>query len=458
MKKAWTIMVYISADDVLASYAIESLNQLRQAGDGIAVMAQFGANAKEAPHRLRFDELRASDAPLDTIWKRNASKSPMTDPATLTAFVNWASAECEARHYCLILWGHGTELLLDQDLKDRTRMRPRYLTPAKLHKALIDTKLAKEDKKKLDIIGLDACNMSMVELASELQDCVDFMIASQDEVPDASFPYGRILAQLKRGNRDNVKGICKKIPDLYKKAYQDYFVTPETGVSGITLSSLNLGEIKVITEPLRRLAEALLSSISDRYLSEAIVSARRISRDFVLGLFVDLYDFCDKLAKELVAAKKTGGELKRVCREICDAIGKPTCVIDNQTGGNEKGCHGLSIYFPYSVQENEDGQTRRLFGAAETGIVNLPSVKGGTNDARKARIARIEELEKDFKKLDCFRETGWVTFIEHGWSVLLSQKFPDKLDLHYSAEQCALNLLSLYDKSKREETSTNSPE
>ena len=439
--KDWTIMVYISADDVLANYAIESLNQLRQAGDGIAVMAQFEANAKQDPHRLCFDGPPTSDAPLNTIWKASPDKSAMTDPATLTEFVDWASGECEAKHYCLILWGHGTELLLDQDLKDPSRIRPRYLTPAKLHKALKDTKLAKD--RKLDIIGLDACNMSMVELASELQDCAAFMIASQEEVPDASFPYGRILAELRGDDRNNVEGICKKIPEVYKKAYQDYFVTPDTGVSGITLSSLNLGKIDVITSPLQRLAKALLSSISDSDLSEAIVSARRISRDFVLGLFVDLYDFCDKL-KGLVEAKKTSGELTSACKEICKAIDERTCVIDNQTGGHEEDCHGLSIYFPYSVQKDENEQTRRLFGEAETGIVNLLSVKGGTNDARKARGARIEELEKDFKDLVHFRRTGWVTFIEYGWSVLLAQKFPDKLDLHYSGQQCALNLLSLY--------------
>ncbi len=47
--------------------------------------------------------------------------------------------------------------------------------------------------KKLDIVAFDACNMSMIELASELQAYADFMIASQEEVPDASFPYEDLL-------------------------------------------------------------------------------------------------------------------------------------------------------------------------------------------------------------------------------------------------------------------------
>ena len=41
------------------------------------------------------------------------------------------------------------------------------------------------------------------------------------------------------------------------------------------------------------------------------------SRDFVLGLFVDLYDFCEKMSekldKMLFQDKEYSGELKDVC-------------------------------------------------------------------------------------------------------------------------------------------------
>ena len=54
----WTIMVYISADDVLANFAIDSLNQFRQAAsnDGDIVMALFDPNdGSEEAFRYRFD-------------------------------------------------------------------------------------------------------------------------------------------------------------------------------------------------------------------------------------------------------------------------------------------------------------------------------------------------------------------------------------------------------------------
>src|SRR5262249_20332948 len=155
-----------------------------------------------------------------------------------------------------ILWGHGIELLLDDDRRfddfsqpvtgyvpsTRLGTRPadgifvddseparRYLTAPNLSKALAATKLAKgnlkpnhpktladglkskdERKRTLDIIGLDACSMSMIEVASAVQDYTDFMIASQEDVPDVSFPYEKILKALnEEDDPGNVTKICE---------------------------------------------------------------------------------------------------------------------------------------------------------------------------------------------------------------------------------------------------------
>jgi len=449
----WTIMVYISADDVLANFAIESLNQLRRAaGDNIVVMAQFDPDGKQSARRFRFDGQDDSNAPLNTTELQPISPVEMIDPGTLTNFVDWASTSPdgrEAKHYCLILWGHGTELLLDQDPSTST---PRYLTPANLKKALQDTRLVKGGNP-LDVIGFDACSMSMVELASELRGCVRFMVASQEEVPDQSFPYEQLLTNLKNHDRDDVEGVCRTIPQIYKRAFQDYVVTPGTGMKEVTLSSLSLERIDTITNPLQRLAQTLQTSISNQDLVNAIILARRYSRDFVLGLFVDLSDFCDKLAAGLLdkplADKNTNDALAYACKEVRDAIGEGPCVIGNQTGVKAANCHGVSIYFPFSNAPNEEGQSQALLGANQTGIVNVPLVKGGTNILRKARSGRIEELELDFRRLQVFQATGWGDFIAHGWSFVLAHQFPNSLDLHYSAQQCARNLLSLSEQRKR---------
>jgi len=463
----WTIMVYISADDVLANFAIDSLNQFRSAATDVGdkVVALFDPNdGSEKAYRYSF-EIKEKNAPLSVAREKSEEEKieepplsffreeigalNMADPKTLTDFVNWATGKLvnpetgtlykpKDRNYCLILWGHGTELLLDQDPGIKGE---RYLTPAKLKAALDGTDFNKNNK--LDIVAFDACSMSMIELASVLQDCVRFMIASQDEVPDVSFPYRKILEKLK-GKGGDPKNVCRLIPKLYLQSFRDYLVTSRNGVQEIMLSSLNLGEIKNITGRVSELARILLRAVADEDLSNAIVRARHDSHDFVLGLFVDLYDFCEKLAERLqnnlCGSREHCSELKKACDRVRGAIANREYVIANETRENVKDCHGVSIYFPYSFEENENQQMKRLLGDNETGILNLRLVKGGLPDSHKARNGRIEELEADFQSLPFFKDDGWGDFIKQGWSVLLAREFPNKLDLHYSAEQVAQNL------------------
>jgi len=442
VKNNWTIMVYISADDVLANFAIDSLNQLRQAAteDGDKVIALFDPNDGNKQTFLYSFDGTNKTKPLSDVAQPHGELN-MANPDTLSDFVKLASeplSEPKDRHYCLILWGHGTELLLD---RDPGTTGERYLTPAKLKTALENTKFNKENK--LDFIAFDACSMSMVEVATALQGCAQYMIASQDEVPDVSFPYARIVEGL-RGHGEDPKKVAELIPQIYVESFRDYLVTDRNGVKEIMLSGLDLENIEQITRPVSNLADLLLRAVADEDLSNAIIDARKISRDFVLGLFVDIYDFCEKFPASLnenkCENKKYYGELKTACEQVRKEIANTENVIANVTRPNVEGCHGVSIYFPYSFQENEKAQLQRLLGEAETGVVNLTLVKGGPGDARKARNGRIEELEKDFRHLPFFESEGWGTFIKHGWSLALARKFPNKLDLHYSAEQVARNL------------------
>lgn len=478
---SWTIMVYISADDVLANFAVESLKLLRDAaGDGIVVVAEFDANQGEDARVYHFDgqgpkvdssSIENNRIPSEELRGLTTIRNPvdMTRPETLTQFIDYATQKSKTERYCLVLWGHGTELLLDENRRfappkeseSEATKGPirRYLTYSNLKKALRDTKLAKGllgpdhpksicdaksggRKQTLDILGIDACSMCMVEVASELQDCVDYMVASQADVPDTSFPYEKILSGLKGdGIRNDVRKVCKMIPALYGQAFQDYIATPATGVKEITLASLDLTRIHTITDPLTRLASALLTSTYDESMRKKIISARSRAQDFVFGIFVDLCDFCEQMESELGPRSITDTGLASSCEAICEAIKlrEDGCVVENRPDVKQNRSHGLSIYFPYRTED----KTENVEEALAKGGTRQP-LKGGTRQPLKERIARIEELEADFAKLDKFRHTRWDQFIKHGWSFILVNEVPLELDKYYSAEQVAANLASLY--------------
>jgi cysteine peptidase C11 family protein len=484
----WAVLVYISADDILTNFAVETLKQLKLASGGqIVAAAQVDKNGERPAHRFRFplkpDEIKDSSldnnrVPIDLIdpnidpvtdAKKDFRNDPkilkrgIAEPINLTKFVDWASidpdtGELIAERFCVVAWGHGVELLLDED-RLRTsgdkvaRVNRRYLTPVNLRKGLEGTRLLKSGKK-FDIIGLDACSMSMVELASELPSCADFMVASQEDVPDISFPYLKILDGLKReahGKQMEGKEVSKTIGELYLSAYRDYIAAPGSGVRAMTLSSLNLSQVKRVTDPLRSVADGLLAvtdpktNMSDKLRKEmfkAILDARRDSRSFVFGLFVDLFNFCEQLNEKLGSMAP---DLSLACSKIREEITEKDdgFVIKNAKGAGKGGkdCHGLSIYFPYRDDDDTDAfQILQALGPDDRPVKggNRPA-KGGNRPA-KERTARIEELETDFDQLSEFKDTNWMQFIKQGWSRILTAEEPENLDLRYSGQQVAKNL------------------
>jgi hypothetical protein len=450
----WAVLVYISADEILANFAVETLKQLKLASGGqVVAAAQVDANGKRKTRRYRFGEKEQENK--EGSVKNNEevlvtpSHTEIADPQNLTRFIDWAyynpdTGEPIAERFCVVAWGHGVELLLDEDrlrISDGNKLRVnrRYLTPTNLRKGLEATKLLKGGKK-FDIIGLDACSMSMLELASELQSCADFMVASQEDVPDVSFPYFNILEGLKQaagGKKMEAKEVSKAIADLYQRAYRDYISTPGSGVRAITLSSLNLNQVSTVTGPLTNLANEFLKSSTDTKMRKAILEARSESRSFVFGLFVDLFNFCERLKEKLPS-------MTNLCSQIQEAIQEQDggCVIRNATDERGKDCHGLSIYFPYRKDDATDAfQVLQALGPDDDRPVkggNRP-LKGG-NRPLKERDARIAELEEDFDQLTGFKQTNWMKFIKEGWSRILTAEEPEDLDLRYSGQQVAKNL------------------
>ncbi|HEY3128560.1 MAG TPA: clostripain-related cysteine peptidase, partial [Acidobacteriota bacterium] len=334
------------------------------------------------------------------------------------------------------------------------RIEKKYLTASQLRGALSKTKLAtkkpEEKPKKIDILGLDACSMSMAELASELGDYVEFMVASQDDVPDQSFPYEDILRRLKDpANANDPSKASTMIPELYREAYRDYITDPRTGFRAFTLSVVDLGEdkMKVLRAELKKLAGALLQLSSDPTRRHQIFEARKSTQGFVFGLFVDIVDLCDKLDDSKIYDK----DLTDACAQVRQAV--KAAVIENQVlrsdpvysadketpvGVKVEAVNGLSIYFPYRIP-NETEQLQEL----RKGSGPLPAKGSGALPA-KERSLRIKELEQDLTKLRIFQETGWNDFIRKGWSSILASEVPTELDEVYSGQQCAQNLGSLH--------------
>jgi hypothetical protein len=251
--RPWTLMVYMAGDNGkifdTKSGRIKLMAPMEEAGyQDLFEMGTIGTTDQCAVTCL-FDTLdgsylvevrkgkRFSDSLVQPLREVN-----MGDPDALQEFVVRSVQHYPADHYALVIWNHGTGWL-DVDayatvraLEDENRTngaifrttykqivadettRPiafddsskDFLDTADLRQAFAQAQ--ETTGRRLDIIGMDACLMAMIEGARELTPFADYFIGSQEVEPMDGWPYALILqarygaGRVGRADRARVRG------------------------------------------------------------------------------------------------------------------------------------------------------------------------------------------------------------------------------------------------------------
>ena len=208
----WTVMVYLAGDNNLTEESVFSLTEMKRVPtDGrIAVIAQFDPMASRIPtHRYvikgavaqKASSGRAKSSPVTSTIGSDAialedptikfpeppeppghtaraqrpepedGETDSGDPATLFNFISWTQEHYRAERYMVVLAGHGAGTEADFLLKDQNPGSS--LSIPALRKVFEEVK--KSLGIKVDILGMDVCLMSMVEVCYELEGLVEYL-------------------------------------------------------------------------------------------------------------------------------------------------------------------------------------------------------------------------------------------------------------------------------------------
>lgn len=238
---------------------------------------------------------------------------------------------------------------------------------------------------RIDVVGMDACNMSMVEVGYELSDVVDFMVAAQGSIPEASWPYDRILARLGECPDISPSQISSLIVDTYVASYTEYFNR------SVALSALDLRESKHVVQRTAILA-AILAQASSDVDSRAIISSAResIKTSFGQNQFIDLVEFC-----EFLSGTKENLELARAASDLLAAV-RPFIAHHKSTGRVESG-NGASIYFPLATRTRLEHQQRLGALYSQLDFAKMTGWGDFVNQFVKREIAQVIAAEESNK-------------------------------------------------------------
>jgi len=364
-KFKWTVMVYLAGDNNLTEESVFSLTEMEKvrADDEIAVVAQFDPRASHIPsHRvvirgaahkaargtsvrgsLGSDAIPIEDPKITFPQERSGAKNrtrnrdddgetDTANRATLFDFISWTKEHYEAKHYMVILAGHGAgteeNFLLRDDSSRNSLSIPALRDVFENVKNLL--------KINIDILGMDVCLMSMVEICYELNGLVDYLVASESYSPAAGWPYGQILATLQDRKEESTEDIASNMVKEYIGFYSDYVM----GGLSVDQSVLKVSAIEPVADTVEELADTIDGWLTDRVFSDAIILAHWEAQSYNGETFVDLQDFCELLQKRYPKAEEACGKVILAIR----ALVRKSCF----TGIENQFSNGVSIYFPWS--------------------------------------------------------------------------------------------------------------
>ena len=370
-KKSWTVMVYMAGDNNLDPNGVQDLKEMKGVGTtaDINVVAQFDSES-DAHRTTRFLLTKGSDLAADVVGTLGTTNTG--DPKNLVDFATWAVTNYPAQRYLLVLWNHGqgwddTDIYAGERHRSLRRLASGRARHALFHKPvrqllegatrdrvitraiLLDDNakdfldnleikkvvqaVHKKLRGKLDLLGMDACLMSMPEVGYQMRDHVAFTVGSEETEPLDGWPYTEIL-----------KGLAKTpnmTPDaLGKLVVKEYLASYRGSSDAVTQSLCDLGQSRSLASAMKTLATALKKALSNPAARSAIRDARDRVQVYEVPDNVDLADLCTLFKGSAVPAT-----VKKACDGVLVAL-KKYVVSSGYFGTPMRNSKGASIYFP----------------------------------------------------------------------------------------------------------------
>ncbi len=290
----WTIFIYLAAHNNLDAYARRSIEQVWDLGstDQIKIVTLIDTPDGAKIYDHKDPKTYFAGKPPDQHFDSG-------DPKQLIKYATHAFQAYPAEHYGLILWSHGTGWM-PHDLRDisprERKMRSANSTVPALFRSTLETMMSEptvskraicfddgsqhsidtvelekvvteittaistpDNPRKLDLLGMDACLMASIEVAYQLRQQVDYMVASEELVPATSWPYSKIVSDLHA--RPNISP--KELSTLIVTEYSNYHKKFPPKAGDVTKCAIELAGMDALKLVVRDLAKVLIANMPE---------------------------------------------------------------------------------------------------------------------------------------------------------------------------------------------------
>ena len=408
----WTVMVYMNAKNNLDPYSVVNFEQMTRVTDSndVHIVVEWGRDRWKHAYRIKVHNgMSVKEEPVGGAPRiEDIGDVDMGSVVTIDSFVKWSVAKYPAQHYALVIWDHGSgyrlELTSPSDHQVGTRLMhadwlleavPQFVAPDPArpgrwqsnYRAISDDEHTKHhlynsdvqavvEGSPVDILGFDACLMSMVETAYAVRRGAKIMVGSEELEPGFGWKYDAWLGVLVGDPGLSPQAVGEAIVDAYEAQYGGVSASPEPTA---TLACTLLGNIEGLAASMSRLSDVLALTLDKQGVRGQVRAARErcwhyapcyVAPDygplqpndpaqFPRFNYVDLGAFCDGLD-----AEGNDATVRQAARETRTAL--DGCLGKHWEGDARKkspwSAHGISVYFPLSGRVYENDRANPEFG------------------------------------------------------------------------------------------------
>ena len=367
-----TLMIYLCGTDLESrnKMATSDLQEMIQAdiSDKMNVIVYSGGCKQwqnDALSNKKNQIWQIKDEGLVCL-EENMGNQSMTDPKTLTSFIQWCTKNYPANRNALIFWDHGGGSVSGFGYDEK------FASSGSMSLAEID-KALESGGVTFDFVGFDACLMATTENALMLAKHADYMIASEETEPGIGWYYTNWLTEWSKNTSMSTLEIGKLIIDDFVETCAKKCPRQSTTLSIVDLAEAEKTIPTVLTEFSRNTHEL----IQNKEYAQ-VSNARSDTREFSPSSKIDQVDLVH-LAKNMQTQE--GEALTEVLL---------SAVKYNRTSSNMTNSYGLSIYFPFRKatmvdravgtykQIGMDAEYTRCIQAFASMEVSGQAVSGGT--------------------------------------------------------------------------------
>ena len=386
-KAEWLAMAYLAADNDLEGELLKDLAEMERVGSTpgvVEVLAQVdrsaGQNSSKGNWRgtRRYYVTRGAD-PRRIHSRVLADLGPTNtgDPAVLESYLRFGAQRYPAKRTALAIMNHGSGFYVPPEMLShrngiqssrqslgapRRRRRPLFHTTHErlqeraptvrgiayddgaadcLDNQELKRVLATAHRflgRKVDVVGMDACLMTMIEVAYQLRDHAEVLVGSEELEPGPGWPHAAILGDLTKNPSMTGAELGATVVHRYVESYRH-------GGEAATQSAIALDQLGDLVDAVDLLARNLLAALKSTGFRTGIEPAWQRTLRFFDGLYVDLHDLAGHLAH---AAGP--GRVADACRNIRLLLdghqARSPIIAEGHVGEGMASARGLSIYFP----------------------------------------------------------------------------------------------------------------